>query len=119
MFSPEQWRRSGRRPLLHGALAVGAALLVVLALRLAGEDLRIDARGTVRPVPVGAVAAAAAAGALAAAVLGRLARRASRPRRAFLVAVVVPPVAGALPAGPTGPQRDAGAGRQHAAGSRR
>ncbi len=153
MFSTEQWRRSGRWPLLHGALAVGAALLVVLALRLAGEDLRIDARGTVRPVPVGAVAAAAAAGALAAAVLGRLARRASRPRRAFLVAVtaglalssvppvaaaatpatagwllvlhgvvaavVVPPVARALPAGPTGPQRDAGAGRQHAAGSRR
>jgi hypothetical protein len=75
MFSPEQRRRSGRRPLLHGALA--------------------------------------------AAVLGRLARRASRPRRAFLVAVVVPPVARALPAGRTGPQRDAGAGRQHAAGSRR
>jgi lysylphosphatidylglycerol synthetase-like protein (DUF2156 family) len=102
MFSSEQGRHHGRRSLLHGALAVGAALLVVLALRLAGEDLRIDARGTVRPVPAGAVAVAAVAGALAAAVLGRLARRSSRPRRTFLVAVAaglalssVPPVAAA------------------------
>lgn len=99
MLSTEHRGRGIGWSLLLTGVAVGAVVTVFVGLRLAGQELVVDARGAVQAVPVGAVVTSTLAAGIGAHLLAQLTLRTPRPRRTFLaVALLGLAVSAAAPA---------------------